>query len=94
MEEIHSFHGNLACGLSDSLSGSVDTFITHCVVMEKKGTWSLTKKKSWLMDTILRLQPSINKFYECKWHGCPCLESTNDEVEWRYHKNIHLENQV
>ena len=60
MEEIHNSHGNLASGLSTSLSGSEGISSMHCVVMEVKGLWSLTKKKSWSMDMILRLQLSIS----------------------------------
>ena len=56
MGEIHSSHGKLAGGLSASLSGLVSTSIMHCVAMEGKSVWSLTKKKSWSMDTILRHQ--------------------------------------
>ena len=58
--EIHSFHGKLAGGLSASLSGLVGTFITRCVAMEERKLQQSTKKKSWLMDTILRHQLSIN----------------------------------
>ena len=42
------------------LSGLEGTFIMHCVAMEGKGVWSLTKKKSWLMDTTLKPQPLVN----------------------------------
>ena len=58
MEEIHSSHGKAVDGLSTS--SVVGTSITHCAAMEGKGKWSLTAKKSWSMDTILRQEPSIS----------------------------------
>ena len=32
---------------------------------------------------------TIYQFYGCKWHGCPCLRTTND----RYHQMMAIENQ-
>ena len=60
MEEIQNSHGQLASGLRVSPSLVVGTSITQYVVMEGKGEWSLTKKKSWSVDMILRQEPSIN----------------------------------
>ena len=59
MAGIHSSHGKLAGGSNASPRLLVDTFITHCVVMEEKGVW-LTSKKSWLTDSILRHQWFVN----------------------------------
>ena len=56
----HNSHGKLASGLSTSLSLVVGTSIMHCVVMEMKSAWSLTKKKSWSIDMTLRQEASIN----------------------------------
>ena len=60
MVEIHNSCGKLASGLSAIPSGLEGTSIMHCVDMVGKGVWSLTKKKSWLMDTIPRLQQSMD----------------------------------
>ena len=60
MVEMCSSHGMLAGGSSASLCLLIGTFITHCEVMEEKDVWLLTGKKSWLMDTISKLQLFIN----------------------------------
>ena len=60
MEEIHNSRRKLASGLSASVSLVVGTSIIHCAAMEEKGEWSLTKKKFWSMDMVLRLQSSIS----------------------------------
>ena len=60
MGEIHSFLGKLAGGSSTRSSLVASTVITHCAAMEEKGASSLTKMKSWLMDSILRHQLFIN----------------------------------
>ena len=33
---------------------------------------------------------TIYQFYGCKWHGCPCLESTSD----KYQKTLDPENRI
>ena len=60
VNEICSSHGKLASGSNASLSLVVDTSIMHCATMKEKGTWSLTGKQFWLMDTILRQEWYIN----------------------------------
>ena len=60
MGEIHSFRGKDVNGLNASLSRLVGTSLTHCAAMEGNDAWSLTNKKSWSMDMILRLPPSTN----------------------------------
>ena len=60
MGEIHSSCGKLEGGLSTSLSGLAGTSITHCAAMKERELQQSTKKKSWLMDMIPKLQPSIN----------------------------------
>ena len=63
MVEIHNSRGKDIDGLSASLSLVVDTSIKHSATMEGKGAWSLTGKKSWLMDMILRQELSINSLH-------------------------------
>ena len=60
MAEIHSFHGKLAGESNESPSLLVYTLIMHCVAMEEKDAWSLTKTKSWLTGLMPRHQPFIN----------------------------------
>ena len=93
MGEIHSFLGKLAGGLNASPSLLVDTFIMHCMVMEEKDAWLLTKTKFWLTGSILRHQTAY-QFYGCKWHSCPCLETANDRAERRYRQTMAIENQI
>ena len=101
MEEIHNSQAELASGLTDSLSGSVDTFIMHCAVKEEKD-----QQKEILVDGYDLETSTTYQFYGCKWHGCPCiagsqircLESTNDYVEHpvkqMYQKTLNLENEI
>ena len=60
----------------------------HCAAMEKKGVWSLTREKSWSMDTILKQEPSINSIDASGTDILALQGLTND----KYRKMINLEN--
>ena len=89
MGKIHSSHGKLGGGSNTSPSSLIDTFTTHYLVMEKKGTWLLIKTKI-LVDGFNSETSTVYQFCRCKWHNCPCLETAND----RYYRTMAFENQI
>ena len=64
MEEMRSFHGKLAGGLSHSLSGSG----------YKGERYMVINKKEILVNRWDPETSTIYQFYGCKWHGFLALQ--------------------
>ena len=51
-------------------------------------------KNEILVDGFDSETSTVCQFYRCKWHGCPCLETTNYRKVHRYHRTITIKNPI
>ena len=83
-----------ACRWIEHQSKLIGRHIHHTLCGHGGERCVVISKNKILVDRFNSEVSTAYKFYRCKWHGCPCLETANDRAEHRYPQRMAIENQI